>query len=135
MTALANMGLEDVLEHIAARYGTPALRHHRYERAASPHLRTRAPDWSCEVSLAGYHHSGGGQSRMGGQGATPGAAAFDCMAEIEKFLASPRAREDRERYERHHAVRVGLHERRVTADCVSGRPHDHPGALAPELSA
>lgn len=133
MTPLPNMSMEDVLTHIAERYGAPTLRQHRYENAASPHLVGKAPDWTCEVALAGYHNSGGGRFRLVGTGETPGAATFDCLANVEAFVGGHRSREARARYEKHHAVQVSLHERKVSACCISGRPYGHPGPLVPEL--
>jgi hypothetical protein len=126
--SLSNMLLEDVLA-VLGRCGSVTLRKGTNDVSATPG-RVAGRGWTCEISLAGYHNSGGTRSYVNAGGATAKDAADACLARLEKYLSGTGGREDRQRYEQHHETMVGLFQRRVSSDCFGGK-HRDPGPLAP----
>jgi hypothetical protein len=128
---MRNMALDDVLT-ILGRAGSVTLRRGTNDVSATPGHVANTRGWSCEVSLAGYNNTGGTRSWVTASAATAQDAAEACLSKLERYLASPAGRGDRERYEQHHATMVSLADRRATSDSFGGR-YKHPGPIHPPV--
>lgn len=126
---ISNMFLEDLLE-ILSRWGNPKVRKVSFERAASPSLVGRAPEWECEIDFPGYWHSGYGRSYVNARAPSAKEAAEKCLAAAEKFLGGEMGREARARYVSGYENDLRCHEQGIRRE---GRPVPHPGPMLQEL--
>ncbi len=95
---MTNMSLEDILAELT-KYGRPSL--HQYSASATPGHKAGGT-WGCEVSIPSDWSEADRETRerldipvcgwrKWGKGATPTAAATECLAQCMELAESPLA--------------------------------------------
>lgn len=132
---MGNMAVEDILDELGG-YGSVTLRKIKFPVNASHHNgspKHPAEKWSLEISLEGYNGKYGSW-RNTVEGATIREVTERAYAELESYVFSPEAVEDRQRYIDQNDFYEKRYEGASTYERMNGfNPIRRPVPLKPEI--